>query len=182
MADAYARAACQFTFMARHETNNVEIAACFAPKPLLLVSNGGDWTLNTPDVEFPYVRRIFKLLDAEPNVENAHFADEGHDYGPSKRKAVYSFFAKHLKLNLEAIKNDAGEIDESFVTLLELPDLAVFTDDHPRPAARSEELRGSHRHAGCCRIGCGVSLQPHASAALPLIARCRRLPGRCILF
>lgn len=116
------------------ETNNVEIAAAFAPKPMLLVSDGGDWTVNTPEVEFPYIRRIYRMLGAEENVENAHFANEGHDYGPSKRAAAYRFLAKHLKLNLAAIQNDAGEIDESFVNVLKPEELAALDDDHSPPA------------------------------------------------
>jgi len=116
------------------ETNNVEIAALIAPKPLLLVSDGGDWTANTPNVEFPYVQRIYRLLNAQENVENAHFADEGHDNGPSKRKAVYQFFAAHLRLNLSSVQDGSGEIGESFVKLLEPAELAVFNEDHPRPA------------------------------------------------
>jgi dienelactone hydrolase len=116
------------------ETNNVEIAAAFAPKPQLLVSDGGDWTANTPTVEFPYIQRIYGLLGAKDHVENAHFADEGHDYGPSKRAAVYRFFAKQLQLELSAIQIDSGAIDESFVTVLDYDQLAAFDSAHPRPA------------------------------------------------
>jgi len=115
-----------------HETNNVEIAACIAPKPLLLVSCGGDWTKNVPTVEFPHVQRVYELLGEAGNVENAHFADEGHDYGPSKRKAMYPFMAKHLGLDLSRIQKD-GEINEDFVTVRNRDELLVFPPDRPRP-------------------------------------------------
>lgn len=118
---------------ADHETNNVEIAALFAPKPQLIVSDGGDWTVNTPRVEYPYIHNVYELFDATDQVANAHFADEGHDYGPSKRAAAYQFLAEHLGLNLAAVQNSAGEIDESFVTALKPEELKVFNDEHPRP-------------------------------------------------
>jgi hypothetical protein len=116
-----------------HETNNVEIAASFAPKPQLIVSDGGDWTSNVDRVEFPYIQRVYELCGAKDNVENAHFAEEGHDYGPSKRAAMYRFMAKHLGLDLSRIENAAGEIDESFFVARKPADLHVFTDEHPRP-------------------------------------------------
>jgi dienelactone hydrolase len=109
-----------------HETNNVEITAAFAPKPLLLVSCGKDWTSGTPKVEFPHIQRIYDLCGAKANVENAHFANEGHDYGPSKRKAMYAFVAKHFKLT-------ADDFDESKIIVHPREELRVFTSDHPRP-------------------------------------------------
>ncbi len=118
---------------ADYETNNVEIAALLAPKPLLLVSDGGDWTVNTPVVEYPHIQRIYSFFDATDKTENAHFAEEGHDYGPSKRAAAYHFLAKHLGLNLAAVQKTTGEIDESFVTVLPEDELRVFTTDNPRP-------------------------------------------------
>lgn len=118
-----------------HETNNVEIAASIAPKPQLIISCGADWTKNVPQVEFPYMQHVYELMGARGNVENAHFAREQHDYGPSKRAAMYPFVAKHLKLNLEQITNPAGEIDESFVTVHDRSDLLVFTPEHPRPGS-----------------------------------------------
>jgi dienelactone hydrolase len=119
-----------------YETNNVEIAATIAPKPLLVISDGQDWTANVPKSEFPRLQRIYRLCGAEANVENAHFADEGHDYGPSKRQAMYRFLAKHFKLDLSRLQNAAGEIDESPATVRPQSELRVFNAEHPRPQAQ----------------------------------------------
>lgn len=118
---------------ADHETNNVEIAASIAPKPLLLISDGEDWTGQNPTAEFPHAQRIYQLVGAPDHVENAHFPTEGHDYGPSKRAAMYPFMAKHLGLDLARIQNDAGEIDESFAVVHPRAELLVFPADKPRP-------------------------------------------------
>lgn len=116
-----------------HQTNNVEIAALAAPRPMLLISCGKDWTHNTPDVEYPYIKRVYGLYEAASNVENLHLPDEGHDYGFNKRKGAYRFLAKHLNLSLDAVTNDHGEIDEGFVTVEDRATLSVFSAAHPRP-------------------------------------------------
>jgi len=117
-----------------YQTNNVEIAALTAPRPMLLTSDGGDWTKNTPQVEFPFIQNIYSLYGAKNQVENVHLPDEKHDYGPSKRKAMYVFMAKYLKLDLKAVSDAQGNIDEDSSKVLDQKDLAVFNEAHPRPA------------------------------------------------
>jgi hypothetical protein len=106
--------------------SNAEIACLAAPRPMILVSDGGDWTKNNPDVEFPFAQKVYGLYGKSSSVENTHFADEKHDYGISKRLAVYPFFGKHLGLNLKSITNNSGAVDESFATIQERKDLEYF--------------------------------------------------------
>lgn len=118
----------------RHETNNTDIAAVAAPRPQLIISDGGDWTKNVPQVEYPYIRDVYRLFGAEDQVENVHFANEGHDYGWSKRVGAYKFLAKHLGLCLSNVIDDEGKIDETPVVIEKTEDLCVFGPGHPRPA------------------------------------------------
>ena len=94
-------------------TCNVEIASMFAPKPMLIVSDGADWTSHNPEIAMPFLNHIYGLYEATDKVENVHLADEKHDYGPSKRQATYRFLEKHFGLNVEKLKGKDGCFDES---------------------------------------------------------------------
>ena len=77
----------------RIDTSNVEIAALFAPKPMLLVSATGDWTHNVPKEEFPAIRKIYDLYGKADRVEVVQI-DQVHNFNQLSREAVYRFFAK----------------------------------------------------------------------------------------
>ena len=107
-------------------TNNVELAAMAAPRPQLLISDGKDWTNRMPVHDFPYLQHVYAMYGDSGKVENVHLPDEGHDYGPSKRTAMYKFMARHLGLDLSAIQDKNGQIDESKCRVEEESALYVF--------------------------------------------------------
>jgi len=118
----------------RHETNNVEIAALAAPRPMLLISDGDDWTSNNTEVEYPYLQRIYSFYGKIDHVAHIHLPNEGHDYGISKREGMYAFMAKHLNLNLSRIQDQSGGIDDSFISVQSYNALRAFDAQHPLPA------------------------------------------------
>jgi hypothetical protein len=125
---------------ADHFASNPIIAALAAPRPQLLVSVGGDWTLNTPEVEYPFLQHVYGYYGAASQVSNVHLPEEGHDFGPSKREATYRFLARQFDLDLKAVTNETGAIDESKVTIEKAGPLHVFNDAHPIPAHALREI------------------------------------------
>jgi len=125
-------------------TNNAEISAMASPRPMLVISDGNDWTQNVPVVEFPYLQSVYSLYGKKENVENVHLATEGHDYGISKRLAMYDFMAKHLGLNIAAVKDKLGKVDESKVTVENYEAQLVFGREGKLPATAikgTDEIR-----------------------------------------
>ena len=100
-------------------TNNAEMMAKFAPRPLCVVSDGKDWTASVPELEFPYLERVYGFYNAKKNVTNVHLPTEGHDFGKNKRSAVYNFFINTFGLN-------AGQLDETKVTLEKKEAMFIF--------------------------------------------------------
>jgi len=87
-----------------------ELAAVMAPRPMLIVSDGGDWTSSVPTLEMPFLERIYGFYDAREQVRNVHLPAERHDFKENKRQAVYDFFADVFGL-------DRSMLDESKVTI-----------------------------------------------------------------
>ena len=87
-----------------------ELAAVMAPKPMLIVSDDGDWTSSVPTLEFPYLQRIYGFYGATDNVRNVHLSGERHDFNRNKRQAVYDFF-------IDVFGLDRSMLDESKVTI-----------------------------------------------------------------
>ncbi len=76
-------------------TDNVEIAALFAPKPQLLVACTGDWTANVPTEEWPALRSVYSLYGAADRTAYVQL-NYGHNYNIESREAMYAWFGRWL--------------------------------------------------------------------------------------
>lgn len=120
---------------------NIEIACLAAPKPLLLISIGDDWTRTTETIEYPFAKRVYQLYNKENLVENVHLAKEKHDYGRSKRLAAYHFLVRHLGLKIENITEKDGSLTEDFVTFQDRENLSYF-----KPEELAALVKGAKVH------------------------------------
>lgn len=110
-----------------YQTNNIELTGLIAPRPLLLVSNGRDWTRAFPRLDLPFLKELYTLHDASKVLFNSHFESEGHDFGPSKRAVVYEFFSQQFDL-----PSQNSEQLEKFISIRSRKDLEARPYDPVR--------------------------------------------------
>lgn len=149
----------------RLETYNVELAAMMAPRPMLMVSCSGDWTLNTPWVEFPLVRGVYQLYGNADRVE-MYRQIAGHNYNAKSREAVYTFFDRWLLGH-----NPGRALKDEPVQGFEQADLRVQAAEFPVGMENEAALLAGWRNSLASRLGAAA---PRDAASL---AACRESYG-----
>ncbi len=109
-------------------TDNVEIAALTAPRPMILVGATGDWTSNNLTKVFPAIRGVYEKVGRASDLE-AFLFDFPHNYNQTSRNAVYPFFGRRL-LGID----DAEATKEGPQTLEKPVEMLAFDAAHPAPS------------------------------------------------
>ena len=122
---------CENAPLLRIGTNNIELAALFAPKPLGM-SSANDWTRNLLKLGVPEIKTIYRLFDADDRVTAMYMPFEHGDHLPS-RERMYSWFSTYL----QPAGPHAWRVVEPPFKPVPPAELTVFDAAHPRP---SDEL------------------------------------------
>lgn len=117
---------CENAPLLRVGTNNVELIATFAPKPLGM-SAANDWTIALDTDALPKLKEMYELLSAKEKVTGKHFSFE-HNYNQWSRELMEDWFNQHLKLGWPS------PVKEKPFVPVPPKDLSVYDDEHPRPA------------------------------------------------
>ncbi len=111
----------------RIECNNLEIGALAAPRPLMMVSTSGDWTKDTPTVEFPALRGIYDLFQARDRIGNVHL-NYPHNYNKDSREAVYSWLNRWFLGDSSPVSEQPFEVEDVKALESRLPGTPVGID------------------------------------------------------
>jgi hypothetical protein len=119
---------CENAPLLRIGTNNVEIAATFAPKPQGMTA-ANDWTRDMETRGLPELRFIYKLFGdkMDERVTAKHFSFE-HNYNQVSREMYYNFLNEHLKLG------KPSPVKEKPFEAIPPEQLSVYDSTHPLPA------------------------------------------------
>lgn len=116
---------CENASLLRVGTNNVEIAALFAPKPMAM-TGANDWTRDIETHGLPELKKIYGLYGTADKVNAKHFSFP-HNYNQVCREMFYEWFNKYFELG------HASPIKEQHFSPMSARELSVFDAEHPRP-------------------------------------------------
>lgn len=117
---------CENASHLRIGTGNVELAALFAPRPLML-TGANDWTLHIEKDGLPELKTLYALYGVSWRVNAVCYPDFEHNYNRISREHMYSWFDTHLGLGAEL------PIREAPIEPVKPAELSVFDAEHPRP-------------------------------------------------
>jgi hypothetical protein len=119
---------CENASYLRIGTNNIELAALFAPKPQAMTA-ADDWTKEMETHGLPELKKIYALYGAgSADLVHAKYYKFPHNYNQVSREMMYAWVNRHLKLG------HAEPIAEKPFTPIPPKELSVFDAAHPRPA------------------------------------------------
>jgi dienelactone hydrolase len=117
---------CENASYLRLGTNNVEIAALAAPRPLGMTA-ADDWTRHVATDGFPELKQVYALMGAPDHVSLSSFLQFPHNYNGPSRAAMYEWFNRHLRLGWDSVPPE-----RPFVPLTE-EEATVWDSKHPKP-------------------------------------------------
>ncbi len=109
-------------------TGNIEMAALYAPKPMML-SSADDWTKEISRKGFPELRTHWARLGAAGRVALHDRVEFGHNFNAPSRAAMYTWFNAWLGLGLPT-----HALVERDFRRLSRDELTVWTADRPAPS------------------------------------------------
>jgi dienelactone hydrolase len=126
---------CENASLLRVNTNNIEFASLFAPKPQGM-TGAEDWTKDIETVGLPQIKQVYNLYGAQDLVAAWH-RPFPHNYNQVSRELMYNWVNKHLKLG------HPEPIAEKPFEPVPPKELSVWDDQHPLPndAAEAEALK-----------------------------------------
>ena len=128
-------------------TDNPEIAAIMAPRPMLLVAATGDWTKNNPSEEWPTIKKIYGLYGAGDKTSVKQFNYQ-HNYNIESREAMYAWFGKWL------LNDPDSELFGEKPFTADVAKMHVWTEKTPMPASalKEPELTSAMMDEGRSRV------------------------------
>jgi dienelactone hydrolase len=117
--------ACENAPLLRIGMGNVDLAACFAPKPLGM-TNANDWTLHFLQKGYPELKALYQLLGRPEAIGLERFPQFKHNFNAPSRAVLYAWMNQHLHL-------EADGFVEREIDVVPPAELSVFDELH-KPA------------------------------------------------
>lgn len=127
---------CENASHLRVGTGNIELAAMAAPRALGL-TGADDWTKEIMTKGFPELQALYQTLGAPEYVEAWCYPTFPHNYNAVSRGHLYRFLNLHLQLGF------SEPIVEPPLVPVQVEELTVYDDAHPRPAGGVTQVRAA---------------------------------------